>query len=164
MIIKKEKRQVTEQEALNKLAALCAKAEHCIGEMKQKMYAWHIDSDVQQRIIAQLVRGKYIDEERYTRAFVNEKINYNQWGRRKIEQALYQKGVAKDIYNKVLDEVDDYEYVKILMPLLRNKQQTISAKTDYERSMKLIKYAMGRGFDISIIRQCVEGANEWIDD
>ena len=29
-------------------------------------------------------------------------------------------------------------------------------ETDYERSMKLIKYAMGRGFTLDIIRLCID--------
>ena len=42
---------------------------------------------------------------------------------------------------------------------MKNKYKTIKAETDYERSMKLIKYAMGRGFTLDLIRQCVDDAS-----
>ena len=90
-----EKKEMTEKEAWNKLSALCAKAEHCSGEMVRKMSLWGLDSAVQERIMNRLIAGKYVDDERYTRAFVNDKMTYNQWGRLKIEQALYQKGVSR---------------------------------------------------------------------
>ena len=44
----------------------------------------------------------------------------------------------------------------MLRPLLKSKYLTIKAETDYERSMKLIKYAMGRGFTLDIIRLCID--------
>lgn len=159
-----KEKEMTEKEALLKLCSLCAKAEHCTGEMRQKMNSWGIDPDTQQRIIDRLLAEKYIDDERYTRAFVSDKMAYNKWGRRKIEQELYRKGVSKDIADTVLNEVNDEEYIDILRPMLRNKLKTISARNDYERSMKLMRYAMGRGFELHIVRQCIDHADDRIDD
>ena len=104
---------------------------------------------------------KYIDDARYTEFFVHDKIRYNRWGRRKIEQALWQKRVDNSISTPVLDAVEDEEYLEVLRPLLASKYPTIKAESDYERSMKLIKFAMGRGFTIDLIRKCInEGVVE----
>ena len=89
---------------------------------------------------------------------MHDKIRYNKWGRRKIEQALWQKRISEDIAHDVFDQVDDQEYIQVLAPLLKSKFKTIKAKTDYERSMKLIKFALGRGFEMRLIRQCVDEA------
>lgn len=43
------------------------------------------------RIIDRLVVEKFIDEERYCRAFVNDKFRFAKWGKMKITQALYMK-------------------------------------------------------------------------
>ncbi|KXB83659.1 regulatory protein RecX [Prevotella sp. DNF00663] len=150
-------KEMTEQQALFKLSALCSQAEHCSGEMLDKMCRWGIDEAAQTRIMAHLIEEKYVDDARYTRAFARDKIRYNGWGRRKVEQALYAKHVERAVYMPVLDEIDDQEYLNVLRPLLRNKQKSIKAASDYERNMKLIKFAMGRGFDYSLIRQCLEG-------
>lgn len=150
-------KEMTEQQALFKLSALCSQAEHCSGEMLDKMCRWGIDEAAQTRIMAHLIEEKYVDDARYTRAFARDKIRYNGWGRRKVEQALYAKHVERAVYMPILDEIDDQEYLNVLRPLLRNKQKSIKAASDYERNMKLIKFAMGRGFDYSLIRQCLEG-------
>uniref|UniRef100_A0AB33IQE9 Regulatory protein RecX n=1 Tax=Prevotella sp. GTC17253 TaxID=3236793 RepID=A0AB33IQE9_9BACT len=150
-------KEITEQQALFKLSALCSQAEHCSGEMLDKMRRWGIDEAVRARIMARLTAEKYVDDERYTRAFTRDKIRYNGWGRRKLEQALYAKHIERAVYIPVLDEIADHEYLDVLRPLLRNKQKSIKAHSDYERNMKLIKFAMGRGFDYSLIRQCLEG-------
>lgn len=145
------------EKALAKLAALCAKAEYCAGDMDEKMRRWGLGEEDRKRNIEYLIAHKYIDDERYCRAFVSDKINYNHWGRRKIEQALWMKRIPEGVSAAVLDEVPDDRYVEILRPLLKAKWPTIKAATDYERSMKLIKFAMGRGFGIDIIKRAMEG-------
>ena len=89
---------------------------------------------------------------------------YNHWGRRKIEQALWQKGVDRDVYAPLLDTVSDKDYLAELRPLLRQKSRSVKADSDYERNMKLIKFALGRGFTMDIIRQCIDGAEDLADE
>lgn len=149
-------KQITEQEAFFKLSAMCAAAEHCPHEMREKMARWQLPDDVQERIMQRLVDEKYIDEERYCRFFVRDKIRYNKWGRRKVEQALVMKRIPRDIITAALNEVDPEEYIAILRPLLQSKRKTIKAANEYELNAKLTRFAMGRGFDMDIIRECVE--------
>lgn len=158
-----QKKQITEAEALHKLGDLCARGEHCSGEMAEKLCKWGIAADAQERIIGKLIDYKYIDDERFTRSFVRDKIAFNKWGRRKIEQALWQKHIPQSISQPILDEIEPEEYLNVLRPLLKSKYPTIKAETAYEHSMKLIKYAMGRGFTLDVIRQCIDDASI-IDD
>lgn len=150
------KKEMTEQEAYLQLATLCAQAEHCEQEMRDKMKRWEIDETVQNRIIDRLVKERYIDNERYARAFVKDKIRYNKWGRRKVQQALRMKRIDNDIQQRVLDEIDDKEYLDVLRPLLKQKRKSTKAANDYELNQKLVRFALGRGFTFDIIRQCLE--------
>ena len=145
----------TEQEAYLQLAAACALAEHCEQEMRDKLKRWEIDATTQDSIIAKLIKERYIDNERYARAFVKDKIRYNKWGRRKVQQALWMKRISDDIQQRVLDEIDEKEYLDVLIPLLKQKRKTIKANNDYELNQKLVRFALSRGFDFSIIRQCL---------
>ncbi len=154
---------MTEQEALQKLSALCARAEHSSGEMLEKMRRWQLADDARERVLDRLIDEKFVDDERFARLFVREKIRFDRWGRRKIEQALYQKGVASDISRRVLDEVDDEAYVAELKKLIAAKRRSVQAESDYEMRAKLTKYALGRGFDYNVIRQCIDGADELLD-
>ena len=150
------KKEMTEQEAYLQLATLCAQAEHCEQEMRDKMKRWEIDETVQNRIIDRLVKERYIDNERYARAFVKDKIRYNKWGMRKVQQALWMKRIDNDIQQRVLDEIDDKEYLDVLRPLLKQKRKSTKAANDYELNQKLVRFALGRGFTFDIIRQCLE--------
>ena len=157
---------MTEQEAYLQLAALCAQAEHCQQEMRDKMRRWELDESVQNRIIDRLIKERYVDDERYARAFVKDKIRYNKWGRRKVQQALWQKRIDADIQQRVLDEIDEKEYLDVLRPLLKQKRQSIRAANDYELNQKLARFALSRGFTFDLIRQCmdIEDDFEEIDD
>ena len=158
------KKDMTEQEAYLQLAALCAQAEHCQQEMRDKMRRWELDETAQNRIVARLVKERYIDDERYARAFVKDKIRYNKWGRRKVQQALWQKHIDTDIQQRVLDEIDEKEYLDILRPLLKQKRKSIKAESDYELNQKLVRFALGRGFGFDIIRQCLDVDDIDIED
>ena len=154
------KKDITEQEAYLQLAALCAQAEHCEQEMRDKMRRWELDAVVQDRIITRLTTERYIDNERYARAFVKDKIRYNKWGRRKVQQALWQKHIDNDIQQRVLDEIDEKEYLDVLRPLLKQKRKSIKAASDYELNQKLVRFALGRGFGFDIIRQCLNVSDD----
>ena len=158
------KKELSEQEAFLQLANLCAQAEHCQHEMLEKMRKWELPAEVQTRVMARLVKDRYIDDERYAQAYVKDKIRYNKWGRRKVQQGLWAKRIDEDIQQRVLDEVDDEEYLAVLRPLLKQKQKSIKAGSDYERNQKLVRFALGRGFTFDIIRQCLDVSDEMEDD
>ena len=147
---------MSEEHALARLTALCAGAEHCTGEMIDKMTKWEISEEAQARIMEHLVKNKYIDDERFCRAFVHDKMEYNHWGRRKIEQALYVKHVDKAIQKTVLDEIPDEDFIDILRPLIVQKRRQTRANSEYEMNMKLMRFAASRGFTIEQIRQCID--------
>ncbi len=153
-------KQKTEQEAYLTLAALCAQAEHCQYEMTEKMNRWEMDEEAQARVMERLTKEHYVDDERYARAFVKDKLNYNKWGRRKIEQALWQKHIDENIRQTVLSDIDDEEYLHVLQPLLKQKRKTTKAPNDYELNRKLVRFALGRGFTFDIIRQCLDVEDE----
>jgi regulatory protein len=160
------KKEMNEQEAYLQLAALCAQAEHCEQEMRDKMKRWELDETVQNRVINRLTEERYIDNERYARAFVKDKIRYNKWGRRKVQQALWMKRIDADIQQRVLDEIDEKEYLDVLRPLLKQKRKSIKAENDYELNQKLVRFALSRGFTFDIIRQClnVDEIDEYEED
>ena len=147
---------MTYEVALQRLSALCASAEHCEYEMTEKMRKWEVEESDCERIMEYLRKAKFVDDERYARAFVKDKIKYNKWGRRKVEQGLWAKHITEDIRQRVLDEVDDSQYKSVLTDLLKSKRRSIKAANDYEMNRKLIKFALSRGFDYAIVRQCID--------
>ena len=48
------KQVLSEQEAFLRLATLCAQAEHCEKEMRDKMKRWELDEAIQEKVISRL--------------------------------------------------------------------------------------------------------------
>jgi regulatory protein len=128
--------------------------------MIEKMRQWGISENEQAEVMDRLIKERYVDDERFARAFIYDKIRYNKWGRRKVEQALWTKRIDDSISKPLLDEVDDEEYLSILRPLLKQKRKSTKADSEYELTMKLIKFAISRGFTMDIIKQCIEVEDE----
>ncbi len=152
--------ELTETEALNKVAAYCASAEHCRTEVIEKMQRWGMPYNTIDRIVERLVAEKYIDEERYCRAFVNDKYRFAKWGKVKIGQALYLKKIPRFTYQPYLNEIDEEEYITILQDLLNSKKKSIHAENEHELNNKLIRFALSRGFEMKDIRRCIDVSDE----
>ena len=157
MFIKKE---MTGQQAYQKLSELCARSEHCQQEMLEKMRQWGVSEEEQAQVMERLIKERYVDDDRFARAFIYDKIRYNKWGRRKVEQALWMKRIDEQISKSILDDIDDVEYLSILRPLLKQRRKSTKANSEYELTMKLIKFALSRGFTMDIIKQCIEVEDE----
>ncbi|MCD8031278.1 MAG: RecX family transcriptional regulator [Bacteroides sp.] len=151
---------ITETEALQRAASYCSAAEHCRTEVFDKLQKWSIPYDGIERILTYLEREGYLDEERYCRAFVKDKYRFDKWGRRKIAQALHLKKIASACVDKCLREIDQEEYQQGLRKLLEAKRRSIRAGDDYQRNAKLIRFALGRGFEMNEIRACLPGLEE----
>lgn len=156
--------QITEQQALSRLTLLCSQGEHCQQELVEKMQKWGIADDAQARIMAYLVEERYVDDERYCRGFIHDKREYNHWGQRKIEQALWAKGIGKDISAPLFAEVDEEIWIGILRPLLQQKRRSTKGRNDYEIKQKLLRFALGRGFSYAQAKECLGDVNDYDDD
>ena len=132
-----------------------------MADVHRKLDLWKIeDETLRKKVCGYLLDEKFIDEERYARAFIHDKMQYNKWGRRKVEQALYMKRIPRDVYEPLFDEVGDNNYEEILRPLLRDKARSIKASSDYERRMKLIRFALQRGFSYEQAEHCLSEKNK----
>ena len=147
---------MTEGEAFDRMAAYCASAEHCRSEVAEKMQRWGVDYGVVEHVVERLVCEKYIDEERYCRAFVNDKFKFDKWGKRKIAQELHMKKIPSDVAWRHLNGIDDEEYLATLNGLIAKKRKSIHADNEYLQAQKLIRYAVSRGFELKDIRRCME--------
>lgn len=154
--MQKIKGEMTEQEALKCLEALCSRSEHCSFDLRRKMALWGLEEEECERVIAELVKNRYVDDARYARAFAADKIRYSKWGKNKVDQALRMKRIPDEARRAALEEFDDGELTAALRPLLEAKMRNVKARNDYEMFCKLLRFAIGRGFGMEDARRCLE--------
>lgn len=151
-------------EVLYKLAARCSTSEQCLSDVEAKLAKYDLTEEEKTRILRHLVEEKYIDDGRYAEAFVRDKYRFNKWGRIKIAQGLRMKGIDRETIDTAMEAIDEAEYLDILRGLIQSKRRSTKGKNDYEVNGKLIRFATGRGFEFSAIRQCLDASADDFED
>lgn len=139
------------EEFFLKASYYCSLSEHCIKKVREKLVRWETPKEFIDPIIEKLLEQDYINEERFSRAFVKDKFRFNHWGRIKIQTHLRALEISSENIAKAMDEIDDDKYAEILDEIVEKKRKTIKKGTDYEIRAKLLRHALSRGFEYEII-------------
>lgn len=107
-------------------------------------------------IINNLVKEGFIDEFRYARAFVHDKVRFAKWGKVKIAQALWQKRIPQDITDAALESIDYDDYLAALRDVVKAKFRTVKGATEYERKMKTMRSVCSRGYEPALVRKLLD--------
>lgn len=154
----------TESEIVHLAASYCSAAERCIQDVRMKTTAAGATPEMEERIIARLLKEKLIDETRYGRCFVNDKFRFNRWGRIKIGYELRQKNIAPEIVSEALSLLDEEEYESVLYALLKDRKRTVKGRTEQDIFSKLYRFAISRGFEGNLtVRQLNKLFNQCFD-
>jgi len=133
----------------------CEYQERCIYDVKKKLQLWKATDKTIEKIITQLEKDDFINEERFAVSFAVGKLRNNKWGRTKIFYALSQKHIPEIYIQMGLNEIDEEEYMATLKYILDSKN--INEKDDFKRKAKLVKYAQQKGFRASLVWEVLNG-------
>ena len=149
------KKECSAEEGRVKAEAYCALSEHCRQEVLAKLQQWGVPAEAWELIVAHLEEKGFLNERRYAAFYVRDKYRFNQWGKIKIGHALRMKQVPSACIDVAMEEIDEEEYMSILLSLLKKKVRTVKASNDYERNGKLIRFAAGHGYELDAILSCL---------
>jgi regulatory protein len=139
-------------QALNKAMALCSHTEYSEADIRGKLKFWGADPSDIDTVIEQLKKEKFIDDLRFSTAYVRDKIRLNQWGKVKIRYMLSMDKVGHSIIDQALNDIDEEAYAETLKELLQKKTRELKNESNpHARKQKLIKFAQGRGFEVDLI-------------
>ncbi len=148
---------MTEQEkkVLEKLQLQCARREYCENDVFMKAFgALDGDRDAARRVVDALVSEKYVDNLRYASAFAREKASLTGWGAVKISYMLASKGIDRQVIALALEEIDDSSADRKMETVIRTKYRML--KDDPQVRLKLLKFALGRGYSYDDVRALVD--------
>lgn len=143
------------KKVLGRLQRLCAKQECCRKDVYAKaLKAMGGDAVAAEGIVASLVEDGYLDDLRYATAFAREKSSLTGWGPVKIRFALTGKGMAREVVEEALSEVDSREAGRRLEALVRQKARLLGG--DPQIRLKLLKFSLSRGYEYDTARPVIE--------
>lgn len=137
--------------ALKKILHYCDYQDRCKKEIFTKLDTFELAEDDYDFIVDFLNDEGYMNDERYCRSYVKSKLNLKKWGVNKIKLSLIAKGVDREIIDDVISEIDQDSYKEELVNLLKNKK--INESDPYKRKARLIRYAVGKGYSLSMVME-----------
>jgi len=146
----------TEKEATAAIADYCSKKEVCIADAKKKLVQWAVEPAVMERVVAWLVQNKFIDELRFSEAFVRDKFRFNKWGKYKIRTALQLKSIPESIIEQALVQIPAASSANLLDEEIKKKLKSIKSDNPYEIKSKLYRFGMSRGFESDLVMSAID--------
>jgi regulatory protein len=148
-----ENREILVNETYAKMAQLCSRSEQCSADIRKKMVAYEIMDELVEEIITKLKEEKFLDDERYVKAYISDKFRLNKWGRIKLRYYLKAKGLQDNVIEIGLREINDDDYKKALIATLKEKAKKVKSENKFDKMGQIIRFAQSRGFEPEIIHR-----------
>lgn len=143
---------LTPEQALERARDMCNRAEHCSGEIIKKFRDKGLSEAACRALVERLRSERLVDDDRFARMFVRDKIEYMAWGRRKIAMALAAKRVDRDVISRALDTIDEDVYLDRLRHVVERKRRALGDEAGtYDGRTKLFRYGVSRGFEPDLV-------------
>lgn len=148
--MKKPQKYVSKDEALSKLQKYCAYQDRCHKEVEKKIRDYGIYGDDVGDIMVELIRERFLDEERFACSYARGKFRMKKWGKTRIKLELKKRDVSKYCIKKAMKEIENEEYTKVLREILDKKMKQYKGKF-YERKIKAARFALGKGYESVLV-------------
>lgn len=145
----------TVQEAQRKLEHYCSYQERCHQEVLKKLQSMRMIPQAVDTIVVHLIEHKFLNEERFAKAYVSGKFRIKKWGKYRITQELKRKGITKNLITAALKDISDASYLKTFHELAEKEAATIHETDSQKKKKKLADYLLYRGWESHLVYEKV---------
>jgi regulatory protein len=103
-------------------------------------------------VLARLIEAGGLDDERFARAYAEDKRRISGWGNERIREALEARGVAGELIEAALEGEGDEEQLDRAGALLRERGMDCSDEAERDRALRLLTR---RGFPLELAYEAV---------
>lgn len=126
-----------------------------INELRDYLKNKEEDTIIIEEVIDKLIDYKYLDDDRFTKAFIKDKLNFTNWGDYKIKNELKRLGVNEDIIYNNMTSIDDNIYYERINKIIDKDISTNKKYSGIKLNNKIYNHLLTLGYSkekvISII-------------
>jgi regulatory protein len=153
------------EKALSMAQHYCAYQDRCTSQVLEWCRKKTIRSADIQRLLSDLARDGFLDDDRFARAYARGKFRNNQWGRMKIVSGLRFNKIGDALIEAAMSEIPDADYQVQLKSLLGRRMGSFSRDLSSQEQIRVASWAAAKGYErpliIEMINQVLqEGKNE----
>ncbi len=136
----------------------CAYGERSPKQVRERLLSYGLKTDDADRVIQELILDNFVSEERFARAYANDKFRFNKWGRIKIRLELSRKHhLSTDAIETGLTYIDQTEYHNMIADLLKKKWDSLPAHlSGLQRKKRVSTFLINKGFESDLVFPQVE--------
>ena len=142
--------------AKNKALRLLEFRSHSEGELRQKLKIYGAKSDDIEKVVEFLLEYKLLDDEGYAVRLANDLHNIKKFGKRRIEQELFRKGISREIIAMATDGIEDNDK-DMLYPLMEKK---LGGDFSLKSRDRAFRYFVSRGYSFDDIKSVFDNLKE----
>ena len=125
-------------------------------EVADKLAEWDAKPVEIERILAELIAERFVDEHRFARAFCHDKFLVNKWGKRRIGMELSRHQLSKEAVAEGMNYINAEEYERTLRHLAEQKWHKTKEPDLFKRKQKTVAFLAQKGFETDLIWDVVK--------
>ena len=126
-----------------------------INELRDYLKNKEEDTIIIEEVIDKLIDYKYLDDDRFTKAFIKDKLNFTNWGDYKIKNELKRLGVNEEIIYNNMTSIDDNIFYERINKIIDKDISTNKKYSGIKLKNKIYNHLLTLGYSkekvISII-------------
>ena len=144
------------KKAYQYFAGRCSKKELSEREVMVGLQKFQLKLSEKHKLINKLKKEKYIDHDRYAKAFTHDRFNFYKWGKLKIKQHLLIKGIEEPLIDDALNLIDEDTYQALIKDLALKKKAQIIIDDSFQAKQKICNALNTKGFEGELVFDTVE--------
>ena len=149
--------------AKNKALSILSKASQSEKQIRQKL-AKDYEEDTIDKVIEFLQKYKFVDDEDLASRIVNTNVNLNKYGKNKIKQNLYNKGIDKNIIETTIDDIDTDKEFENALYLGKKRYERLKNEDPRKAYQKIGNHLAYKGFNYDIIKKVLNKLFNDVDE
>lgn len=149
----------------NKALNILSKSSQSEKKIREKLVE-DFEEDVIDKVIEFLKKYNFINDDELASKIVNTNVNLNKYGKNKIKQNLYNKGIEKSAIDEAISNIDQDAEFENALYLAQKRYARVKNEDPKKAYSKIANHLAYKGFNYDIIKRVLNKVlkSDYYDD
>ena len=140
-----------QSDIIKKLQKYCVYQDRCHKDISDKLKKMKIPYSLHDNIVVELIRGDFLNEQRFVFSFVRGKFRIKKWGKIKLERELFLRNITPALIKEAINTINEIDYLTTFNDISARKFDNLKNDKSLKSKNKFITYLQYRGWENDLI-------------
>lgn len=125
-------------------------------ELEDKLKKREYSDEIIGKTLERMKELGFIDDDYYAKRRVEKRSQGSKWGKMRIKQELYHKGIEKDVIDEAVESIDQENELENAIALAEKKMKSLSKYDEMTKKKKLFQFLQYRGYGYDICKRVLD--------